>query len=49
MRYRGLRLDVGERSERLVGAGVVVVVVVVVVVIRPKDGILKLIGKNGNN
>jgi len=31
-----------------VGAGVVVVVVVVVV-IRPKDGILKLIGKNGNN
>lgn len=26
MRYRGLRLDIGERSERLVGGGVVVVV-----------------------
>jgi len=35
VRYRGLRLDIGERCERLVGAGVVVVVVVVVVVIRP--------------
>jgi len=27
VRYRGLRLDIGERSERLVGGGVVVVVV----------------------